>query len=73
MAYDADALTNGAVAGATALVTHLTLTYGGTEVAVTRKAVSWATPSGGVQAPTLDLTFTIPTGVTVDGWQGRRR
>lgn len=37
----------------------------GTEIAVTRQAISWGAPSGGVTTATV--TFSVPSGVTVNG------
>lgn len=45
----------------------------GTEISggsYARKAVTWGSASGGTIRPTADLTFDIPSGVTVGGWRG---
>lgn len=62
-----------AAAGAGA-ISHIGLVDGtGVEIAggtYARQAVSWTTPASGDVSPTVDLTFDIPAGVTVGGWQG---
>lgn len=63
-------LTSGA-----ALITHIGLMDGGTELsggspAYARKSVTWGTASNGVIRPTTDLTFDIPANKTVTSWAG---
>jgi hypothetical protein len=64
-----------ATAGAGA-VTHIGLVdAGGTEItggspAYARRAVTWAAASDGTIRPNANLTFDIPSGVTVGGWRG---
>lgn len=58
------------------LITHIGLVDDvGTEItggspAYARQAVTWTSASGGTVRPTADLTFDIPSGVTVGGWRG---
>jgi hypothetical protein len=66
-----DALANH---GAT-LITHIALFDGAAEItggspAYARQAVSWTAASNGLIRPTVDETFDIPAGATVDGWRG---
>jgi hypothetical protein len=61
-------------------ITHIGLTDGGVEIsggtpAYARLAVTWTAGGNGADddgqvRPTGDLEFDIPTGATVDGWQG---
>lgn len=59
-----------------ALITHIGLVNAaGSEIsggspAYARKPVTWTTASNGTVRPSADLTFDIPTGVTVGGWRG---
>lgn len=59
--------------GAT-LVTHIALfTEVGAEITggtYARLAVTWVASADGIIRPTANLTFNIPTGVTVGGWRG---
>lgn len=63
-------LTSGA-----ALITHIGLMNGGTELsggspAYARKPVTWGTATNGIIRPTADLTFDVPAGATVTSWAG---
>lgn len=64
-----------AVAGGV-LVTHIGLVnQAGVEIAggapaYARQAVGWGAPVNGLVRPNGNLTFDIPTGVTVGGWRG---
>lgn len=57
-------------------ITHIGLVdETGTELtggspAYARKAVTWTDASSGTIRPDADLTFDIPSGVTVGGWRG---
>jgi hypothetical protein len=58
-----------------AAITHIALFDGAAEItggspAYARQAVSWTAASNGLIRPTVDETFDIPAGATVDGWRG---
>lgn len=72
MALPAAAL-NAAVQGVTGQVTHIRLTHGGVELSggsYARIPVAWAAPAAGAQKMSADLSFAVPAGATVDGWEG---
>lgn len=68
-------LLNAAADAIGALITHIALFDGASEVtggspAYARQAVTWTSASNGLIRPTADLTFDIPAGANVTEWRG---
>ena len=68
-----EAFRNAMLTSGAALITHIGLFNGASELSggsYARKAVTWAAAGSGAIRPNADLTFDIPAGATVDGWRG---